>query len=163
MREPKQANELLMRVCELLDDHEWHDYESVVRELGKLIPPGVAIRRNELDRSQQSEGRPRHMRTSEERQIQSGKRGITRDAMRSRYFERKSDGARVMVRLVRLPDSVARSRARQARETFDPRRVCDELARGALDHRVMSALTIVQLRALARELAERARAASSES
>lgn len=35
------------RAVELMGDGKWHDYETIIRELAKLVPPGVALRRSE--------------------------------------------------------------------------------------------------------------------
>ncbi len=41
---------LRLKANAMLGDGEWHDYEAVLEALIKLIPPGVAIRRNEMER-----------------------------------------------------------------------------------------------------------------
>lgn len=41
----------LRRASELLSDGEWHDREEIMREMGKVIPPGIAIRFQEQVRA----------------------------------------------------------------------------------------------------------------
>lgn len=106
--------------------------EEVHREVGKVVPPGVALRRNERARRGNGErARP----ISTERAIQSGKRGIVGDAMaqaNGRYFETTaSTGHRDpnrQIRMVTMPPAIARQRALQAAgELFVPDEVIDKL------------------------------------
>jgi DNA-directed RNA polymerase subunit M/transcription elongation factor TFIIS len=78
---------MLTKAVELLEDGEWHDLEFVLRELGKLVPPGRAMRRNENDRRLSSGTDARKKDLSETRLIASGKRAIAKDLLNKSYFE----------------------------------------------------------------------------
>ena len=103
------ANPLTMRACELLDDREWHELEALFRALGKLVPPGKAVRRAERERKGQRGGTAPSERVKErshERLIQFGRRSYARDAINAsaRYFERKTDDERVeWIRMLEVP------------------------------------------------------------
>ena len=51
-----RPSELLMKVAELLDDRLWHPLEAVIKDAGKVIPPGKAMRVSEKRR--QARGGP---------------------------------------------------------------------------------------------------------
>lgn len=83
------------KAAELLGDREWHSYEQVIREMSKLVPPGIAIRRNEVDRQHNyltRTGRPgtapKNYRSDEER-IRSGARSIVRDYLNKKLVFEK--------------------------------------------------------------------------
>jgi hypothetical protein len=88
---------LAYRATELLGDGEWHNYDAVLRELVKLIPPGEAIRKAERVRVAGRKQRkviepdaPRAGRFQRESSdlIRSGARVIVRDFLRNdRVFE----------------------------------------------------------------------------
>jgi hypothetical protein len=79
------------RAIELLSDREWHPYEPVLRDLSRLVPPGVAIRKSEAMRKTSARlhngpavrKRPRPV----DELIRSGARAIVRDFLRTRTFE----------------------------------------------------------------------------
>ena len=150
--------------ADLLTDGEWREYEWMIRELGKLVPPGRAIRRNEQDRSYNSDARERVRPLSPERAIQAGRRAIVRDALRvSSYEHEERDGIR-FVRMLRVPPRVARERARRrAHALFDPAQLADELARGADAHGLLGELSERQIRLLALALVERVREQAASS
>jgi len=69
------------RLSELLGDGQWHDAEPVIRDLSKLVPPGVAVRRNErarrkskYDRGPEKRKRP----ITAEAAVRSGARMVVR-------------------------------------------------------------------------------------
>jgi hypothetical protein len=101
---------ILRRAVELLEGGEWHDFEAVMRELGKLVPPGVAIRRAERTR-RLATGTPERQRPRPtERQIESGKRQIVRETISRPDFERDPLGAPKRIRLLSVPLSIGRER-----------------------------------------------------
>lgn len=82
------AYELAKRASELLGDGEWHNYEAVMSELMRLVPPGRALRENERIRRSQAQRRfgstaPRQVERSVEFQIASGARSIVRGFLKS--------------------------------------------------------------------------------
>lgn len=84
--------DLAQRAVDLLGDGKWHNYEKVVHQLMKLIPPGRAIRRNEKERAMQNPN-PRKVPLSIERQIASGQRAIVRDFLKNSNFETDKAGS----------------------------------------------------------------------
>jgi hypothetical protein len=90
--------QLAQRAYELLGDGKWHDYEKTLRELAKLVPPGVALRKNEMRRAQSEVQRRRKglgVRTGAktgpvftvEQQMESGRREIVRTYLGNDFFE----------------------------------------------------------------------------
>ena len=86
--------ELARRANELLGDGEWHDLETVMQDLMKVVPPGRALRQNERDRqtsNQQKTGSTPASRSRpqpRERLIAFGARTIVRDFLNNtRTFE----------------------------------------------------------------------------
>jgi hypothetical protein len=110
----------LVRLTELLEDGEWHRLDQVIREVGKLIPPGRAVRQAESDRLAAGGPPQRKVPLPVERQIESGRRTIVRSMLGyagGRYFEvdpRPRGGVRASpdtrVRMKEVPASVARDR-----------------------------------------------------
>lgn len=150
------ASPLVMKVCELLDDGEWHDVEWLIREVGKLVPPGQAIRRAELRRKQNARDAPaeRQRPYNEDRQIASGRRSFVRDAINSSREHFETDGQRI--RMLSLPSRVKRDRARaRAQHHFEPADLADEIGRGANARAIINELSPNQLYDLALELANR--------
>ena len=45
------SNLLAVRAAQILADRAWHNYEEVVRELMRVVPPGPAVRRAERNRA----------------------------------------------------------------------------------------------------------------
>lgn len=97
------STQLAFRAVELLGDGEWHDYEQTVRELMKLIPPGIAKRKVEARRKagmaqRRAQGIPKGTLrpTPVDEQVRSGKRQYVTDFLgNARIFEReKLDGHR---------------------------------------------------------------------
>lgn len=74
------------RLTELLADGEWHDGRTVLLEAGKTITPGVAQRMTEALRVRSSKNAPaeRQKPMPLARQIESGKRKILTDHVRSK-------------------------------------------------------------------------------
>lgn len=156
-----------MKLCELLDDREWHKAEDLILELGKLIPPGQAIRRAELRRrlasGQRNEAPSERARPlSKDRQIAGGRRSYARDAFSGmrKYTETKFDDEGVeWMRMIELPARVKRDRARaRAHFHFEPSDLADEIGAGADAPALIKELTPKQLTELALELARRERA-----
>jgi hypothetical protein len=91
---------LAARVVELLADGEWHNYEQVVRELMKVVPPGPAIRRAEQDRIASNRGHkkadeeigPRVKPRGTDELIRSGRRAIVRAFLRNVNYETDRPG-----------------------------------------------------------------------
>gem|GEM_PF-6991697 len=77
--------QLAARATELLGDGLWHPFEQTMRSLIKLVPPGLALRRNERDRLRLHRqrgvnvGGPRVQQRPTEELIFSGARAIVRD------------------------------------------------------------------------------------
>lgn len=115
----RPPSELALKIIELLEDGEWHDYEKTIREAGKIIPPGRAMRRAEQARRGANPNSPseRARPLPPERLVATGRRYIVRDGLRGGHVETKtdSDGVR-WVRLTGLPDAVASTRTREQRE-----------------------------------------------
>lgn len=105
----------MLRVTELLEDGEWHDFEEVLAQLMKLIPPGRALRRTEAMRRYKSDAEERQRPFSQERQIASGKRAIAKDALAKPYIEIYPLGKvkNKRVRMTELPPKVRVERSRQ--------------------------------------------------
>lgn len=156
------SSPLTMKVCELLDDREWHRVEEIIREVGKLVPPGQAIRRAELRRKNTSRTPERKQPVSEDRLIKSGRRSFVRDSMGSArpHVELKFDDEGVeWVRLLSLPPRVARDRARaRAHFHFDPVTLANELRDGADARALLGELSQQNLLKVGIELAQRERA-----
>jgi hypothetical protein len=150
-----------MRLYEVLDDREWHNEEEVIREVGKVIPPGQAIRRNELRRANQRGKKEERQRPlSEERRITAGRRDFVRDALTAsaKYHEVKVVDGQRWVRATGIPPRVARDRARaRAHFHLDPELLADEIAQGADADALLSELDRQQLKKVALELARRER------
>lgn len=155
------ANPLMMRLFELIDDGEWHEVEPLLREVGKMIPPGQAIRRAELRRRNSGHATPLERRrpVSEERQIVSGQRSFARDTINSArtHVEVKFDEDGVEhIRMLSLPPRVRRDRARaRAHHHFDAADLADEIGKGADARALINELSPTQLYDLALELAKR--------
>lgn len=90
--------EMSLKVNAVMGDGRWRDYEKTRRMLMPLIPPGIAIRRNEHERM--SAGRSKGVKApierfkprSIERQIESGQRRIVADFLNNPNFERDKVG-----------------------------------------------------------------------
>lgn len=79
-----------VRAEELLSDGEWHNFERVVSQVSRLVPPGQAARRAEIMRQYGGKARgparrvvPREL----DHQIRSGARAIVKDILRDEIFE----------------------------------------------------------------------------
>lgn len=113
----------LLRLVEVLEDGQWHRLEDVITEVGKAIPPGRAVRRNELARRSAGGPAERKRPTSHERVIAAGKRAIVNDTINSAqaFFERtpatRPRDPERMIRMVKMPPRVARDRAFAAQGT----------------------------------------------
>lgn len=112
---------ILLRASELLKDGKWHHYESLVKKLVRLVPPAIAIRQCETERSYD---RGRTVTAPAERvrplkvddQIRIGARSIVRKALGMQAFECrvlsfKSGRKRRDIRMLTVP-----RRARLARQ-----------------------------------------------
>ena len=115
------ASARLMRAVELTEDGQWHDYDDIERELAKLIPPGLAMRKAERTRLSQGGPPERTKFDDEKRIIETGKKAIARDTLRGRWFEvdprgRHWDGRVRRIRLKHIPPSVLRARKQAALE-----------------------------------------------
>jgi len=105
------ASPVVRRACDLLEDGEPREWEWMIREVGKLITPGVAMRRAERIRRAQSESDERVKPLSTERQIATGRRSLVRASVRAPYFAFEERDGKRFVRLVEVPPRVARDRA----------------------------------------------------
>lgn len=164
------ASPVQLKLVEVLEDREWHDVEKVIREVGKIIPPGQAVRRAEVRRKGATKPNrevpaERKRPLSEDRLIASGRRSYARDAFHGtrKYLEFKREDGVEWVRLLEIPGRVARDRARaRARFHFEPTELADEIRDGADAGAMMGELSPAQLLVLALELARRERARSSQ-
>jgi hypothetical protein len=89
----------LDRARRLLADGAWHDYEQVIRQLIKIIPPGRAIREAEKLRVAQArkraryasspppEAAPRRSPPDLDRLRETGARSIVRKMLNGAHFE----------------------------------------------------------------------------
>jgi hypothetical protein len=124
------VNPLQRRAVELLGDGQWRDFETVVAELSKLVPPGQAVRKSEKIR-RAAKGAPEQRKKTRdaERLIASGARTFAREALReSNGFEQRVDpfdGAR-LVRMRKMPKRVAYA-LRVEGNTTAARALVDEL------------------------------------
>jgi hypothetical protein len=144
-----------MRLCELLVDMKWHPLDEIVREAGKVITPGKAMRKMEKQRlsSPRAPAQRKYFR-EEHRQIESGKRALVRETLFGHYWENAViDGVR-SVRMVEVPIRVSREWARLRLLKGD---LIAEL--GKLDDptELLSLITQEQLFEVAVELAKRER------
>jgi hypothetical protein len=88
------------RVTELLGDGQWHNYEATVRELGKLIPPGIAVRKVEKERlgegTKQRGGTPAPAKRKHalpiEKQVENGRRSLVRVFLKHKRFQTDQPG-----------------------------------------------------------------------
>lgn len=107
---------MMLRAVELLEDGEWHDYDRVLAELAKMVPPGRALRRNEMDRRHASRTTERkRTEFTEERRIASGKRAIAKDMLNKEYIEVYPPGKvkNKRIRMTQVPSRVLRERLRE--------------------------------------------------
>ena len=86
------------RAYELAGDGEWHDFEDLLRELAKMVPPGIAMRRSEYDRM-------RAARKSQQKEDAEGVGRVKARATKGRVIERDKGAlirgaARRMVRML---------------------------------------------------------------
>jgi len=102
--------ELWARVEQLLGDRGWHSYEQVAAELGKAIPPGIALRAQEKRRLRGSgPGRrgpaQRAKPLTVDQLIDNGRRIIVVALLKGKQFETDrpgNPGQRVKERRIRL-------------------------------------------------------------
>jgi len=85
---------LARRADQLLRDGKWHDYEEVLAELMKVVPPGRAVRVAELNRRQAHRGLgpndplpPRRRPQPPEKVVEFGAKEVVRDFLRNRAYE----------------------------------------------------------------------------
>ncbi len=99
---PNPLSPQLERAYELLSDGEWHDREVILREIAKVITPGIAVRHAEVVRRTSGKGvapAERKKPRSQEFLIASGKRSLARSALRgSRIEHRTTEDGRVEIR-----------------------------------------------------------------
>jgi hypothetical protein len=125
------ASPHLRRACDLLDDGQPREWEFVVKEVGKVITPGVAIRRAERIRRNVSNSPTRVKPLTTERQIESGRRSFVREVVRPPWFTFEERDGKRFVRLASMPPRVARDRAAEkAGEQIDPARIIEAAQRG---------------------------------
>jgi len=114
----KAADPPLLKAVELLEDGQWHLLEPVLAEIGKVVPPGKALRFVEQRRAYTTVAEQRIRSVSQERLIAMGRRGIAMGTVnyKRRYFEltpasrgNRPDDTR-MIRMLEVPPSVLRSR-----------------------------------------------------
>jgi len=74
----KTANPWTLKVLDILQDGEWHNFDEIVSECMPLVPPGVAWRKAEKNRQQHydRQGRPQQDRHYGDKNttIQTGQR-----------------------------------------------------------------------------------------
>lgn len=164
-----ESSEVARKLVELLErgGEQGVDKETVIREVGKVIPPGRAIRQAErarrkaagVERGTVPEQRARPV--SDDRLIQYGRRALVVAAFHTMKanIERYKDADGVeWVRLLSVPPAVARDRARaRAHHQFDEVDIADELRDGAPASALLGELTPAQLMRVALELARRER------
>ena len=110
---PRHPSPIRARLLELLDDEEWHDYERIMAQCIKLVPPGQAYRKAEESRlaARQREGlpaTPRKKYTDSDKVIRSGARQVVSQLIQGqKEFEIEPrgvvprDGPRKKIRLVK--------------------------------------------------------------
>lgn len=102
------ASPPLVRAVMICKDGQWHDFEEVVREVGKVIPPGKAMRRAERNRILSGGPPQRCAKYDVTRIMAAGKRSLARDFVRPPWFViepagRVPAGTPRRVRLIKLP------------------------------------------------------------
>jgi hypothetical protein len=113
------------RLHELIGDGQWHDVEPVIRDLTKLVPPGVAIRYNERNRRKAGGAGPeqRVRPIAPEDAIRAGARGLINATIgvTNGSYELRWDNYTRQVRQVREPRQVATDRrnAERLRPAFN--------------------------------------------
>jgi hypothetical protein len=114
---PRHPSPIRAKLLELLDDEEWHDYERVMAQCMKMVPPGQAYRKAEESRvgylqRNNLEVKPRVRNTDSDQVIRSGARQVVSQLIQGqREFEVEPkgivprNGPRKKIRLVksRLP------------------------------------------------------------
>ena len=122
-----RPSDLTLRLVELLEyaGEQGMERQALIREVGKAIPPGRAIR--EAERGRLKSGgivrkvpEQRVVPASDDRQIQTGRRALANSALRAHRasIEQYADADGVIwVRLKSLPPSVAYVRAQEERAT----------------------------------------------
>lgn len=154
----RKPSVLLARICELLDDGAWHDYEPFLREAGKVIPPGLAHRKAETSRLTTAGAPPERRRpASTEQIIQWGRTAFVREMLMTENFERHTvDGRVAQVRMVKLPGNVRYERSRRLAEHLAEGNITDDLLAGQPAN-ILRLLPYEKLLKVAIELAERER------
>lgn len=117
------ADHLHRRAAELLIDGKWHDRELVYREVGKLVPPGIAMRKMvsiRRDSNTRTETKRQRLGISHdptkshrtpggiEDSLRSGSRAVVRDTLYTTAYETRGN----QIRLVALPRVVRGDRHR---------------------------------------------------
>lgn len=110
--------EMLLKLTELLEDGQWRSVADVVEEVGKVIPPGVAIRTAEVQRRNGGGGAQRARPVSDATLVTVGRRAKVRDMLaKARGLEFDPPGNRAAsskVRMAALPPRIAEWRRLQA-------------------------------------------------
>lgn len=104
----------LVRAVLLCEDGEWHDFDVILHEVAKVIPPGRAMRRAE-DNRRNCGGPDERIKGDTERIMATGKRSVARDFLRPPWFEiepvgRVPRGTPRQIRLVKLPNRISFSK-----------------------------------------------------
>jgi hypothetical protein len=78
---PRHPSPIRAKLLELLDDEEWHDYERVMAQCMRMVPPGQAYRKAEESRvgylqRHNREVKPRVRNTDSDQVIRSGARQV---------------------------------------------------------------------------------------
>lgn len=152
-----RPTELLLKLCDVLGDQQWHPLEAVVAEAGKVIPPGIAMRRTERERKYS--GPEQRVKAREpERLIQLGKASIVKEVLYGANFERKHEGDRILVRMATLPQRVRYERSRLLVDRLlASHDAIGEVFADGVPKVILGQLTYEQLFQVALELANRER------
>lgn len=121
---PEWKTRIYRYMAEDLADGEWHYLEPLLALVGRLVPPGRALRAREADRLRKSRDGARPV--SHEDMIRRGARRVVRDEMLGvrpdRPFEiRVNDDGVSQIRMIKLPAAIRGDRRREQylRAPFD--------------------------------------------
>lgn len=94
--QPTVREAMWTKAKEVLGDGQWHNYEAAIREIGTVIPPGVALRTQERERiKSMTTPRASEQRTVPldlDRRVESGRRAMVRVLFKHRCFETDKPG-----------------------------------------------------------------------
>lgn len=103
------AAQLLIHVCEYLQDRQWHDWDDVVKAVTPKVPRPTAARKGEKEWKRITRYRTGRTPTSRdpnsEAFIRNGARALLASAVRTseRWFEREGKRGSLRIRMLEVP------------------------------------------------------------